>query len=86
MAKLRDSRHHGALGAPPVTDQFAGRARAYCGPAHGRCWTFDADVKLQPVLWLADGTGSAPYRVALDPATRRPARDRLGNVMYLPVR
>jgi hypothetical protein len=65
---------------------FGRGARAYCGPAHGQCWTVDADIDLQLVVWLEGGEGSAAYQVTFDPLTRRPARDRLGNVVYMPVR
>lgn len=82
MAEPQHSWYHGGV---PVADAFTSRARAYCGPAHGQCWTVDAEVELQPVVWLG-GAESAPYHVTLDPATRRPARDRLGNVVYMPVR
>ena len=82
-----DSRYVDALETAPVTDPFAGTARAYCGPAHGRCWAVDSDIEVQAVVWLrAGGAESVAYRVALDPVSRRPARDRLGNVVYMPVR
>ena len=83
MAKPQDSPYHGGVA---VTDRFASRARAYCGPAHGQCWSVDADIELLSVVWLEDAAGSAAYQVTLDPSTRRPARDRQGNVVYMPVR
>jgi hypothetical protein len=82
----QDSRYFDALGEVAVADPFRSTARAYCGPAHGHCWTVDTDVELQPVVWLRSGTQPAAYRVTLDPVTRRPARDRLGNAVYMPVR
>ena len=82
----QDSRYFDAPGKVAVTDPFRSTARAYCGPAHGQCWTVDADVELQPVVWLRSGTRPAAYRVTFDPVTRKPARDRLGNAVYMPVR
>jgi hypothetical protein len=75
-----------ALENVPVRDPFGRRARAYCGPAHGQCWVLDADIELLSVVWLEDGTGSAAYQVTFDPVTRRPARDRHGNFVYMPLR
>ena len=74
------------LGDVLRTDLFMRTARAYCGPAHGQCWIVDTDIEVQSVVWLEGAAESAAYRVTFDPATRRPARDRLGNVVYMPVR
>jgi hypothetical protein len=82
----QDARHFDALGQVPVTDPFRSTARAYCGPAHGQCWTVETDIELQPVVWLRGGAQSAAYQVTFDPVTGRPARDRLGNAVYMPVR
>jgi hypothetical protein len=76
----------GALERTPARDPFGRRARAYCGPAHGRSWIVDTEIELQSVVWLEGGAGSAAYQVTFDPMTSRPARDRLGNFVYMPVR
>jgi len=87
MALTSENAHSShALETVLVRDPFGRRARAYCGPAHGQCWTVDADIELHPVVWLEGGEGSAAYQVTVDPVSRRPARDRLGNVVYMPVR
>jgi hypothetical protein len=75
------------LGDAPAADPARRTARAYCGPAHGRSWTVDTEVDAQSIVWLRSGrAASVPYRVTLDPTTLRPARDRLGNLVYMPVR
>jgi hypothetical protein len=80
------SRYSDGIGTLPVTDAYTRTARAYCGPAHGQCWTVDTHIELESVVWLGGGGKSAAYHVTFDPVTRRPARDRLGNVVYMPVR
>jgi hypothetical protein len=79
-----DPRDFDALGDRPVKAPLRGTARAYCGPAHGRCWTVDTGIEPQSVVWLGGGADSVAYRVTFDPVTRRPARDRLGNLVYMP--
>jgi hypothetical protein len=80
-----DSQSVDVLEKAPVRDP--GRtARAYCGPAHGQSWTVDTDIELQSVVWLEGGEGSGAYHVTFDPVTRRPARDRHGNFVYMPLR
>jgi hypothetical protein len=61
-------------------------ARAYCGQAHGRVWLVDPSVGPEAIVWLPNGVGLSPYRVVLQPKTSRPARDHLGNYVYLPAR
>jgi hypothetical protein len=82
----QDSRSVDVLEKAPVRQLFDRRARAYCGPAHGQSWIVDTDIELQSVVWLEGGAGSAAYQVTFDPETRRPARDRQGNFVYMPLR
>lgn len=63
-----------------------GWARAYCGPAHGRTW-----LRAGPEAWpacvvLGSPAGPQEYRLVHDPRSHRPARDHLGNTLYMPVR
>jgi hypothetical protein len=74
------------VGNPSVTQAVRRTARAYCGPAHGQHWIIDSDIEFPAVVWLEGLTEAAAYRLARNPATRRPARDRLGNVVYMPKR
>ncbi|RBY95401.1 hypothetical protein DQ237_15210 [Blastococcus sp. TF02-8] len=59
-------------------------ARAYCGPAHGQRWTVDAS---EPPAWveLPVSESSCLYRLVRQRRTGRPARDDLGNVLYVPM-
>jgi hypothetical protein len=72
-------RHLGA-GIRPVSHESC----AYCGPAHGQRWTV---TEPQPPAWveLPVGASSAPYRLVGQPGTGRPARDQLGNYLYVPI-
>lgn len=62
----------------------AREARAYCGPAHGQEWTVSAG---EPAAWveLPTGASSCLYRLVRDGRTRRPARDHLGFLLYVPI-
>ena len=67
-------------GRRPISDQ----GRAYCGSAHGQQWTVtDRD----PPDWveLPIGSSSVLYRLARQPRSGRPARDQLGNYLYVPM-
>jgi hypothetical protein len=65
-------------GGRPVRDQ----GRAYCGPAHGQQWPV---IGREPPAWveLPCGDSSALYRLVRQPRTGRPARDQLGNFLYV---
>lgn len=60
-------------------------ARAYCGPAHGHAWPVDVQGPLLSVVWLGDPTDPTPYRLIMSRRPGRPARDHLGNYVYLPM-
>lgn len=59
-------------------------ARAYSGPAHGQQWPV---TDHEPPAWveLPIGAGSVLYRLVRQPRSRRPARDQLGNYLYVPM-
>ena len=59
-------------------------ARAYCGAAHGAQWTVDP-VEPPPWVELPTGSSSSLYRLVRHPRTGRPARDYLGDLLYVPV-
>lgn len=56
--------------------------RAYGGPAHGLCWTIDADHPPREVEIIP---GSPSYRLIHHPRTHQPAKDHFGNYLYMPV-
>lgn len=60
-------------------------ARAYCGPAHGRSWTLTRDSTPPGTVELMVGGQQFQYRLVYSPQTRQPARDHLGNYLYMPV-
>ncbi|WP_209313824.1 transaldolase [Blastococcus sp. TF02A-35] len=59
-------------------------ARAYSGPAHGQQWQV---IDPEPPAWveLPVGAASALYRLVRQPRSHRPARDQLGNYLYVPM-
>jgi|SoiMetStandDraft_2_1073263.scaffolds.fasta_scaffold431802_1 hypothetical protein len=61
------------------------QARAYCGPAHGRSWTLTRDTTPPGTVELMVGGQQFQYRLVYSPQTRQPARDHLGNYLYMPV-
>lgn len=61
-------------------------ARAYCGPAHGTSWAVDMAAPPPRTVDLGVGAERTSYQLVQDPQTRRPARDQLGNYLYMPVR
>ena len=66
--------------APPSP----GLARAYCGPAHGQCWTVAED--LPPFAVVLDvAKQRVSYRLIHHRRTRQPARDHQGHYLYMPV-
>ena len=60
-------------------------ARAYCGPAHGRSWTLSPDTTPPATVELRVDGQQVHYRLAYNPLTRRPAKDHLGNYLYIAV-
>jgi len=70
-------------GTSPMT-VATGRARAYCGPAHGRQWTVDADEP-PACVELSVGPTSCLYRLVRQRRNRRPAHDEMGNLLYVHV-
>jgi hypothetical protein len=62
-----------------------GYARAYCGSAHGRSWTLSPDTTPPATVELRVGGQQFHYRLAYNPLTRRPAKDHLGNYLYIAV-
>jgi hypothetical protein len=59
------------------------RGRAYCGPAHGRSWTLTHETTPPETVELVVDGQQCHYRLAYNPLTRRPARDHLGNYLYV---
>jgi hypothetical protein len=70
----------------PATTSLAWRstalARAYGGPAHGQCWSIEGEDPPAEVVVVPDGPG---YRLIHHPRTHHPAKDHLGNYLYMPV-
>lgn len=68
----------------PGNRPVSAQGRAYCGPAHGAQWPVTDG---RPPAWveLPCGTSSALYRLVRHPRTGRPARDILGNLLYVPM-
>jgi hypothetical protein len=63
------------------------RARAYCGLAHGQQWSLDPGDRLDAVVWLpAYDEHSIAYCLVREHNSGRPARDYLGNLLYMPTR
>ena len=60
-------------------------ARAYCGPAHGQSWGVDVEGSSPAVVELDAAAGRVRYRLVLQPGSGLPARDYLGNYLYVPV-
>jgi hypothetical protein len=67
------------------TDTAAEWAKAYCGPAHGLTWQRQGPTSWPPRIVLASRAGPQEYRLVHDPRAHRPARDHLGNTLYMPV-
>ena len=63
----------------------AERARAYCGPAHGHTWLLESGSSWPPRIMLVSQDGPHEYRLIHDLRAHRPARDHLGNTLYMPV-
>ena len=65
-------------------------ARAYGGPAHGRWWAVPSAAAPPDTVVLEDdaapGDAATPYVLVHHPRSHRPARDHLGNYLYMPVR
>ena len=67
-------------------------ARAYGGPAHGRRWTVPNAAAPPDTVVLENEAASGgegmitPYVLVHHPRSHRPARDHLGNYLYMPVR
>lgn len=87
------SRVQSAQAQPPVEDGDATAsvgapawAKAYCGAAHGACWSLDEAQEVPPLVTLNVGDDRLAYRLVHHPRTHRPVRDHLGNYLYLPVR
>jgi len=70
--------------AAPALPQHGG-ARAYCGPAHGLSWGIAGDGPPPAVVELDTGARLVRYRLVRQPRNRQPARDHLGNYLYVPV-
>ena len=60
-------------------------ARAYCGPAHGRCWPLSDEVPPPTDVVLEVDEVSVSYRLIRHPRNHRPARDRRGHYLYMPM-
>ncbi len=60
-------------------------ARAYCGPAYGQSCGVDGDWSPPAVVELDAGAGRVRYRLVFQPGSGLPARDYLGNYLYVPV-
>ena len=60
-------------------------ARAYCGPAHGQCWTVGEGDSPPFAVVLDVAQQRVSYRLVHHPRTRHPARDHQGHYLYMPV-
>jgi len=60
-------------------------AKAYCGPAHGQSWSFDAEQPPPERVDLGAADEVHSYRLVHDPRQHRPARDHHGNYLYMPI-
>lgn len=67
---------------PRARAKTATSGRAYGGPAHGYCWPIDDEM---PPEALDIAPGHPPYRLIHHPWTHQPAKDHLGNYLYMPV-
>lgn len=67
---------------PRVRSGATAVARAYGGPAHGQCWPIADD---DPPDELDVAPDSPIYRLIHHPGTHEPAKDHLGNYLYMPV-
>jgi hypothetical protein len=65
-----------------LTSRSTAVARAYGGPAHGRCWPIEDQDPPAEVAIVPDGPS---YRLIHHPRTHQPAKDHLGNYLYMPV-
>ena len=68
-----------------VSPTDAERARAYCGPAHGHTWLLESGSPWPRRITLVSQDGPHGYRLIHDLRAHRPARDHLGNTLYMPV-
>jgi len=59
-------------------------AQAYSGEMHGHTWAVPAGTP-PAVAELASGTTTVRYRLVLHPRTGRPARNRRGDYVYVPL-
>lgn len=59
-------------------------ARAYCGPAHGVSWAVADHQPPATAVHLLVAGEELEYQLVRHPLTRQPARDRLGNYLYMP--
>jgi hypothetical protein len=62
------------------------RAKAYCGPAHGRGWTIIGGHTIPERVDLDAAGGVHSYQLVHDPRLGRAARDQHGDYLYMPVR
>lgn len=80
---------------PEISERVRGRvpgelidqrsARAYCGPAHGISWRVSSDEQPAASVSVRVGGEQLSYRLVVHSLTRRPARDLLGNYLYMPL-
>jgi hypothetical protein len=69
-----------------MTAGTAVRAKAYCGPAHGRGWTIIGGDAIPERVVLDAVGGVYCYQLVHDPRLGRVARDDHGDYLYMPVR
>jgi hypothetical protein len=74
---------HAAWSSTPTFAIPADQARAYCGPAHGRLWPLTPGTTPPGTVDLMVDGHRALYRLVYSPRTRQPARDHLGNYLYI---
>jgi hypothetical protein len=83
---LEESAPSAAPDSPLPADPRASRlARAYCGPAHGQSWPLSEHAPPPADVVLRVATQSLTYRLIRHPGSHRPARDRSGHYLYMPV-
>lgn len=83
--QLHDSVEQALVAVLSSSSADAGRARAYCGPAHGHTWLLEGGSSWPPRIMLGSRDGPHEYRLVHDLRSHRPARDHLGNTLYMPV-
>lgn len=78
-------RRGGRPPTPATARSGAQAARAYSGAAHRLCWFLPSEEEAPLAVDLGTDGPTQRYRLVHHPRTRRPARDHLGNLVYMPI-